>query len=49
MYKASPRGRIYGNITETIGATPLVRFARLEAEFGITAENTAEVAKALVR
>ncbi len=25
VYTAYPRGRIYNNITETIGSTPLVR------------------------
>ncbi len=38
MYKPCPRGRIYGNITECMGATPLVRFARLQAELGLSAE-----------
>jgi cysteine synthase A len=38
MYTAYPRGRIYNNITETIGATPLVRLARLQAEMGLEAE-----------
>ena len=38
MYTACPRGRIYGNITETIGSTPLVRLARLQAEMGLKAE-----------
>jgi cysteine synthase A len=38
MYTAKPRGQIYANITETIGATPLVRLARLAAEFGVEAE-----------
>ena len=32
------RGRIYGSITETIGATPLVRMNRLPAERGVKAE-----------
>ncbi len=32
------RGRIYDNLTETIGATPLVRLARLAAEAGSKAE-----------
>ena len=32
------RGRIYASITETIGATPLVRMNRLPAERGIKAE-----------
>lgn len=31
------RGRIYGNILETIGATPLVRFDRLAAEYRVSA------------
>ncbi len=38
MYTAHPRGRIYGNICETIGATPLVRLSRLQAEMGLAAE-----------
>ncbi|MBM3483196.1 MAG: cysteine synthase A [Alphaproteobacteria bacterium] len=32
------RGRIYGSIAETIGATPLVRMNRLPAERGVKAE-----------
>jgi cysteine synthase A len=32
------RGRIYDSITETIGATPLVRFPRLTKEFGVAAD-----------
>jgi len=38
MSKAQPRGRIYDNITETVGSTPLVRFGRLQAELGLKAE-----------
>ncbi len=38
MYTAYPRGRIYNNITETIGSTPLVRLSRLQAEMGLEAE-----------
>jgi cysteine synthase A len=38
MYTAEPRGRIYDNITQTIGATPLVRLSRLQAEMGLEAE-----------
>jgi len=38
MYTAHPRGRIFDNITQTIGATPLVRLARLQAELGLEAE-----------
>src|SRR3954467_7646379 len=32
------RGRIYGNIAETIGNTPLVRIPKILAEEGITAD-----------
>ncbi|EJW20990.1 hypothetical protein IMCC14465_07860 [alpha proteobacterium IMCC14465] len=32
------RGRIYNNITETIGATPLVRLNRLPEQYGVSAE-----------
>ena len=32
------RGRIYGSIAETVGATPLVRMNRLPAERGVKAE-----------
>jgi cysteine synthase A len=32
------RGRIYGSIIETIGATPLVRIGRLAAEAGVKAD-----------
>jgi cysteine synthase len=32
------RGRIYDSVIETIGATPLVRFARLESHLGLRAE-----------
>ncbi len=38
MYKAEPRGRIYDNITQTFGATPLVRLGRLGAALGLKAE-----------
>ena len=38
-----PRGRIYANITETIGATPLVRLARLEQDAGVAAEILAKL------
>ncbi len=33
-----PRGRIYDDITQTIGGTPLVRLSRLAAEDGVEAE-----------
>ncbi len=32
------RGKIYNNITETIGATPLVRIHRLPEQYGVSAE-----------
>ena len=38
-----PRGRIYDNITQTIGGTPLVRLARLAAAEGISAEILAKL------
>jgi cysteine synthase A len=38
MYTAYPRGRIYNNITETIGSTPLVRLSRLTSLLGLEAE-----------
>ncbi len=34
---AGPRGRIYDNVTETIGGTPMVRLDRLSADAGIAA------------
>ncbi len=37
------RGRIYGDITETLGATPLVRLNRLPERDGITAEILAKL------
>jgi len=37
---AAPRGRIYGNIVETIGGTPLVRLPRLAAEDRLVADLT---------
>jgi cysteine synthase A len=43
MYTAHPRGRIYDNITETIGSTPLVRLSRLQAEMGLKAEICAKL------
>lgn len=36
------RGRIYGSMTETIGATPLVRLERLAADAGVDAEILAK-------
>ena len=32
------RGRIYDSVIDTIGATPLVRFSRLETHLGLEAE-----------
>ncbi len=40
---ASFRGRIYGDITETMGATPLVRLNRLPQRDGVTAEILAKL------
>jgi cysteine synthase A len=40
---AEVRGRIYGSITETIGATPLVRLNRLPKEHGVKAEILAKL------
>jgi cysteine synthase A len=37
------RGRIYGDITETIGATPLVRLSRLAAKHEVKAEILAKL------
>ena len=37
------RGRIYGDITETMGATPLVRLNRLPQRDGVTAEILAKL------
>ncbi|GMG82961.1 cysteine synthase A [Paralimibaculum aggregatum] len=38
-----PRGRIYDDITGTIGATPLVRLSRLAADAGVEAEILAKL------
>jgi cysteine synthase A len=38
-----PRGRIYDDITQTIGATPLVRLSRLAAAEGVEAELLAKL------
>ena len=40
---AMPHGRIYADITRTIGGTPLVRFARLAREAGAGAELLAKL------
>jgi len=37
-FTAAPRGRIYENILETVGGTPLVRLPRLAAEENFTAD-----------
>ncbi|MFK7942846.1 MAG: cysteine synthase A [Paracoccaceae bacterium] len=42
MHQAHPRGRIYGDITQTIGSTPLVRLSRLTAHLGLDAEILAK-------
>ncbi len=41
--RVPPRGRIYGDITETIGGTPMVRLARLAAARGVEAELLAKL------
>ena len=38
MTKANPRGRIYDDITQTIGSTPLIRLSRLTEHLGLKAE-----------
>jgi cysteine synthase A len=43
MIPTPPRGRIYDDITETIGATPLVRLSRLAAQAGVRAEILAKL------
>lgn len=43
MIKANPRGRIYDDITQTIGSTPLVRLSRLTAHLGLEAEILAKL------
>jgi cysteine synthase len=40
---ARPHGRIYDDITRTIGGTPLVRFSRLARDAGVTAEILAKL------
>jgi len=42
-HKPEFRGRIYDNILETIGATPLVRLHKLEARNGVKAELLAKL------
>ncbi len=41
--RVPPRGRIYADITETIGATPMVRLSRLAKERGVAAEILAKL------
>ena len=41
--RVPPRGRIYADITETIGGTPMVRLSRLAAARGIAAELLAKL------
>jgi cysteine synthase A len=42
-YAAAPRGRIYDDITQTIGSTPLVRLSRLTKAHGVGAEILAKL------
>ncbi len=39
-HTAAPRGRIYDNVLQTVGGTPLVRVPRLAAEDGLVADLT---------
>ena len=43
MHLTPPRGRIYDDIAQTIGATPLVRLSRLAAAAGVQAEILAKL------
>jgi cysteine synthase len=43
MTPTPPRGRIYDDITETIGSTPLVRLSRLARHAGVGAEILAKL------
>ena len=43
MPDAQPRGRLYDDITQTIGSTPLVRLSRLAGHFGVEAEICAKL------
>ncbi len=43
MWQAHPRGRIYDDITQTFGSTPLVRLSRLAADLGVKAEICAKL------
>jgi cysteine synthase A len=42
-YVAAPRGRVYDDITQTIGSTPLVRLSRLARDKGVEAEILAKL------
>lgn len=43
MHSAHPRGRIYDDITQTIGSTPLVRLSRLTEHLGLHTEILAKL------
>ena len=43
MHSAHPRGRIYDDITQTIGSTPLVRLSRLTEHLGLKTEILAKL------
>ena len=43
MPAAVPRGRVYDDITQTIGSTPLVRLTRLTRHLGLEAEILAKL------
>ena len=42
-HHAAPRGRVYDDITQTIGGTPLVRLSKIAAEAGVEAEILAKL------
>jgi len=42
MYQARPHGRIFENITQTIGGTPLVRMAKIAKAAGVEADLLAK-------
>ena len=43
MPQANPRGKIYDDITQTIGSTPLVRLSRLTQHLGLETEILAKL------
>ena len=43
LQTTTPRGKIYNNIVETIGGTPLVRLPRFTAQYGLEADILAKL------